>query len=135
MSDDPNYEKYFKLVYSNFYKRLVETGDLERLKLWLTAKLDETGWRGILKRDFIEYVQDHYNSQYDSEQESNESSEGTKETNWAIIEELTDKFLVKAKDRVPLNIKTELLQRLKTIISRTHSTTFGITFNQENALK
>eukprot|EP00427_Karlodinium_veneficum_P020328 CAMPEP_0169131800 /NCGR_PEP_ID=MMETSP1015-20121227/38448_1 /TAXON_ID=342587 /ORGANISM="Karlodinium micrum, Strain CCMP2283" /LENGTH=108 /DNA_ID=CAMNT_0009196101 /DNA_START=95 /DNA_END=421 /DNA_ORIENTATION=+ len=77
-------------------KKLVETGDRERLKQFIKTSLNECKWREELKAHSIEYIQQ-------------------KGIEKVTLQDITSAIAPKAREKIPEELKTELFNRLRTL--------------------
>ena len=79
---------------ATIHEKLVETGEKERLKTLLRAKLEECGWRDELKKYCKEVIKN-------------------KGLEKITVEELVQEITPRGRATVPAAIKAELLQRIR----------------------
>jgi hypothetical protein len=118
MNDTMSLAEREQQVYAKISKKLIDTGEKERIKEWLLAMLEESGWKDQLKKDCLQYAQEHASS---STSETASTANGKKVDEASVspfkdvsLEGMLSALLSKSKDAVPLHIKVELLNRLRT---------------------
>ncbi|KAG5183224.1 transcription factor e(y)2-domain-containing protein [Tribonema minus] len=104
MSDDAAFlsakRRKEEAVRASIMQKLVETGEKERLKDLLRDKLIQSGWRDALKEDCRQII----------------SKKGLEKV---TVDELVSEITPKARDTVPEEIKSELLNRIRTFLKAT----------------
>mmetsp|Transcript_120152 Transcript_120152/g.340070 ORF Transcript_120152/g.340070 Transcript_120152/m.340070 type:complete len:107 (-) Transcript_120152:201-521(-) len=83
------------LEHSALNRKLVETGERERLKKFVAETLNECGWREDLKKHCIEYIQN-------------------KGVEKVTIEEIASAIAPRGRASLPDSLKTDIFNQLRT---------------------